>query len=933
MTRQRHWLRDLGQRGVWALVRFSITFPWTTLILAILGAGLSIWYTATHLEFETSRNALVSQKARYIQHYKEIDADFYDPDAFIVVIEAPRLERGKQFAQVLTARLRADTTHVGRVVEKVDASSLEGKKLLLLSQENLRTLRQRLQDAQALLADLSSSPGLQPLLSSINQEISKALVSHIASAFLEPSTSPGASTAASSEVNQGLDVSFLGALFGEMAQALTAPASYLFQSPWSSFFLKDSDVLSQDGFLTSDDDRFVFVLVEDRPADNSFVKHAPPLQALRDHIKAVQRDFPDVPAGVTGSRALSSDEMLRSQKDTALATVISLLGVGLLYIAIFWEVWSPLRVQITLQLAICWSLGFAAWSVGHLNILSVTFAPVLIGLADNLGIHLAARYGEERTAGHDLRTAMEIAARQTGPGILTAGLAAVLAFYVIMLADFPGLAELGFIAGSGELLCLLASFTILPATFAVSQHAFHIQPSAWENRQRVSWAWLGRYPRLTLGLLGGLTLLGLLVSPWPYFDYNLLNLQAKGTESVVWEHRLLDDADRSSWYALSTATTLDELQQKKVRFATLPMVERVESLASFFPADQEARRALLADIAPLVEPVTASWEDVSPMDPDEVSGVLEKIRFKLQRPPTDWDPQKRPSEEALAAARAALIIVQEQLRTLPPAQAQQALETFQRALMADFAAKLAVLQQNLHPAGPVTLADVPSYLRERFVGKSGRYLLQIFARGSIWDREPMQAFVSQLQSVDPDVTGPPVVSYYSIRNMQEGYVRGGVYALLTIVVLTFIHFRRLKPTCLALLPLGVAALWMVPCMALFDVPLNIANLIVIPLFMGMAIDNGIHLVDRALEPTQNPQARNTHSTGKAVLLSTLTTIVGFGSLMVASHAGIFSFGFLLALSVSCNLLAVFTILPLLLRIVPLTSASASPGVTPATKVD
>ena len=160
-----------------------------------------------------------------------------------------------------------------------------------------------------------------------------------------------------------------------MEQALAAPASYLFHSPWASFFLKDSELLSQEGYLTSENDRFLFVLVRNRPADRSFVKHAIPLQALRDHVKILQRDFPDVQAGVTGSMALGSDEMGSSQRDTALATVLSLLSVGVLYIAIFWEVWSPLRVQIALQLAICWSLGWATLTVGHLNILSVTFAP------------------------------------------------------------------------------------------------------------------------------------------------------------------------------------------------------------------------------------------------------------------------------------------------------------------------------------------------------------------------------------------------------------------------------------------------------------------------------------------------------------------------------------------------------------------------------
>jgi len=122
------FLRDAGQRSVWALVRLSITFPWTTLVMAIALAAISVWYTSTHLEFQTSRNALVSQNARYIQRAKDIDADFYELDSFFVVVEPQRLERGKQFVDTLAARLRADTQHFSRVIDKIDSSSLEGKK-------------------------------------------------------------------------------------------------------------------------------------------------------------------------------------------------------------------------------------------------------------------------------------------------------------------------------------------------------------------------------------------------------------------------------------------------------------------------------------------------------------------------------------------------------------------------------------------------------------------------------------------------------------------------------------------------------------------------------------------------------------------------------------------------------------------------------------
>src|SRR4029453_16237197 len=259
------FLRDVGQRGVWAIVRLAITFPLTTLFIAVMLAVLSIWYTSHHLEFQTSRNALVSQKARYIQHFEEIDQDFYDLDSFIAVIEAPHLERGKQFVNALVPRLRADTQHFNRVIDRIDTSSLEGKKLLLLSPEDLHTLQQRLQEAQTFLTDLAAAPGLQQLLTSVNQELSKALVSLLAGSFL------GNSTSSTAEPGQALDVTFLSALFGEIEQALAAPAAYVFRSPWASFFLKDSKILSQEGYLTSGSDRFLFVLVEDSPPVLSFV--------------------------------------------------------------------------------------------------------------------------------------------------------------------------------------------------------------------------------------------------------------------------------------------------------------------------------------------------------------------------------------------------------------------------------------------------------------------------------------------------------------------------------------------------------------------------------------------------------------------------------------------------------------------------------------
>lgn len=258
------WRQAFVPRGLWALVRLAIAAPWITVLVAMTVTGLALWYTATHLELQTSRNALVPQKAPYIQHYRAFQKTFANLDPFIVVIEPQQLERGKQFADALVARLRADGHLFARVIEKLDTSSLEGKKLLLLSPTNLQTLTQRLEDAQDFIAELTEAPGLRQLLASMNQEMSQRLVSHLTGGFFAPALE---ATPQAEDHEPALDISFLTALFTEMDRAIATPESYRFQSPWASFFLKDRDLFSQDGYLISKDDRFLFVLVEDRPID------------------------------------------------------------------------------------------------------------------------------------------------------------------------------------------------------------------------------------------------------------------------------------------------------------------------------------------------------------------------------------------------------------------------------------------------------------------------------------------------------------------------------------------------------------------------------------------------------------------------------------------------------------------------------------------
>jgi predicted RND superfamily exporter protein len=262
--------------------------------------------------------------------------------------------------------------------------------------------------------------------------------------------------------------------------------------------------------------------------------------------------------------------------------------------------------------------------------------------------------------------------------------------------------------------------------------------------------------------------------------------------------------------------------------------------------------------------------------------------------------------------RQSLLTIIEQLQAQPEATAKAGLDRFQHALFQDFQDRWSLLHDNLEPPGPITLADVPPRLKERFVSADGtKFLLQIYARKNVWEREVQEEFVSQLRQVDPDVTGSPVIVFESSRVMKRGYVEGGVYALVVIVVIAFVALRRVGDVLLALVPLGLGMLWTAGLMWLFNLQFNLANLVAVPLIIGIGVENGLHLMHRYREGQDGP-ALVAGSTGQSVALFSLTTMIGFGSLMVGKYYGIFSMGLLLTLAVGSVLVASLGVLPLLL---------------------
>ena len=321
-----------------------------------------------------------------------------------------------------------------------------------------------------------------------------------------------------------------------------------------------------------------------------------------------------------------------------------------------------------------------------------------------------------------------------------------------------------------------------------------------------------------------------------HYDYNLLNLQPTGLESVELEHKLFNQTNRSAWYAISVANTPEEVSKRREAFEKLASVERVVEIASAIPPGVDEKRP-----------------------------IIERINRSLTALPESPN-------------------VPEQLRRLREVSCPE----------------------------PPRLDDLPECVTSRFLGKNGKYLLQVYSKANIWEVGPMGQFVAEVRSVDSDVTGNPLQVYEASRQMKRSFEHAACYALLIILPVVFFDFRRLNHTLLSALPMGVGMLMTVGVMGLLDIPLNQANMIFLPLVIGIGIEDGIHLLH-----DYRRQGRGYRGADNAVLVAvvvnSLTTMVGFGALMIANHRGLQSLGRVLTISMACCLFTSL-LLPNLLRI-------------------
>jgi hypothetical protein len=902
---------SLTGRILQTLVRLCCAHPALTVLTAFAFAALGAGYAAHSLTLETSKFHLLPLHQRYATLYKEYAEDFGQLEDIVVVVEGPQIETSTAYAARLAGVLRRGALGTARISYRIDASRLEAHGLLYLPLDTLRKTLDTVASQEELLTDFAATPTLDRLIAGINQSIGGTFLPGVFGPGDrgEPNTAPAR---------------LLRDLLTQMSERIDGGP---YRSPWVNLIA--APTLAPDGgYFLSHDRRLLYVVIDLVEVPRTFATEHAAILAVRAAIASLRHEFPSVEAGVTGAPALFSDELSAATRDGEIASVLALLlTLGLLMLA-FRRLATSCAMLVVLALSLGWSLGVITLLVGQLTIFSMMFVSVVIGLGSDYGIFFLFRYREERVLGLTLVGALERTAARSGPGILLGALTAAVTFYILTIAEFSGIRDFGFISGTAILLAFLSMLTVFPATVLLidrwrwaprlvpiagrpdTQRSPDLNPIERGQLQVPALEWLVRFPRTIITAAVLLTAASLWAAPRVGFDYNLLNLQADGTESVVWERKAAAAAGRSVFAALSTATSLPELADRQAAFQRLPSVSDVQSVLSVLPDRQSEKLAVLQRLGDVADSIRVGAP--RPLDLRALTLALETLKRRLDIV-SAHSSAEGPPEEILAIARTTSTLLQ-RLKAREGGAVEVALADYQARLAVDFAQQWRRLQLAARPA-PLTLGDLPEELRRKFIGKSGHLLLQVYSRLDLWDGPSQARFVEELRTVDPDITGQPVVAYESTRLIERTFRLGLAYAFALVAGIAALMIRRVRETVLAMVPLILGTLWTVGLMQLAGLKFNLVNVWALPLIIGSAAEYGVNIVLRSLESEAHGDGRRlARSTVMGVVFNGLTTLAGFGSLLVAHHRGVWSLGLLLVIGSATTLIASLVVLPTLVRL-------------------
>jgi hopanoid biosynthesis associated RND transporter like protein HpnN len=839
-----------------------------------MATAISFSYAYMYLGINTNTTEMLAadvpfQEAR--EHYKQTFPQ--NTDSILLVVEASTPEMAYAAVKNLDGRFRNEPEHITSVYTPLGGSFFERNALLYLDLPELKQLAESVAELKPFIKELMRDRNIHGLFTMLSDSYHKT-----------------------HWVNEGL----LDSLFRRMAEGIQSSLAGLdYVLAWHSVILKQD--------LNASRTRR-FILVQPQLDYQKLLPAETALQAIRRIVQeSAVSAIPGVRVRVTGEVALAHEELQVVSQRAGIAAILSLAMVCFTLTLAFHS-WRLMVVTLlTLLVGLSLSAGFATVAVGQLNILSLAFAVLFIGLAVDYAIHLCLRYQELLGLGNEPFSAMQKSLQEVGPALMLCAVTTGLGFYTFVPTNYAGMSELGLISGTSMFIGLVVSLTVLPALLLVvplSKKDYRPPPSD-QGLKRVYQFPIHHGKAIRWGtvvlLLGSALLL-----PQASFDRNPHNLRDPHVESVQTLDDLLEDKTGATW-TLTLLPSEDKVSDFVASLSALASVDKVVTIRDFIPNQGFEKLALLGKIVDVVFP-RRSDSGLPPSSRDQNSSITAIRSFLTLLEEHIHKAKLNDDDHPAVRLRAVMRDLIVRFDNSDQDSQKALLDRLDKSLLGSMPTEPLTLP-TMKKKGFIIQEDLPEELLERWVAQDGSYRLEVYPKKDLRNTVVLEQFVNEVRSIVPEVTGLPVIYMDGGNEVAGAFRQAFVSALLVIVVILAIVLRNIWDVLLVILPLGLAAMCLVAYTVIFGLPFNYANLIALPLIFGLGADSGIHIVERMRRRPAECEVFLRSGTIRGVFFSSLTTMLSFSNLAYTSHVGIASMGQLLTLGILLTLIGCLVVLP------------------------
>ncbi len=890
------------------------------LVAAFALAFLAGRYTAHNISMNTDTEHMLSAELSWRKLDQEYERLFpqYDNN-ILIVLEAATPDQARDAAMLLYEQLRAERDLFEFVYYPNALPVFRESGLLYLDNAELQDLSDNLAEVQPFLARLARDPTLRGLFEALGDALDAA------------------------DDGKEVDIEPVLIRINDALEALRDGRPY--RLSWQQL-MEGTDLKSVPGAVTraANAPHREFILTQPILDYAGFFPATPAIDSIRGAYDELGiAASPGAELRLTGATMLAHEEMLSVMEGTETALLLALCLVTVIMVTGLSSFRLALVTVISLVTGLAYTAAFAILTVGELNLISVAFAVLYIGLGVDFAIHYCLRYREHLIGGADRGGALDRTSVNIGGSLFLCAVSTAIGFFAFIPTDYTGVAELGWISGFGMFISFAVTLTVIPALLSLLPYRPGATPG--EKRGPDAGRLVERHAGKVLGATACLALASVAALGGLRFDHNPLNLHARDGAALTAYRELLADNELTPWTAIMIAAGAEQAEGYRAALSRSNLVDKVVTVADFIPAGQDEKLFIIDELGLLLGDLSAAPPDPAAQTRSArlaaLRGFLEKLQatgangpvherlrsnltelleqitghpYKLQDTHINYrTPMISPKPDSSLRGNDTQASPGNNAAGRNDSGDGDDLAQLEQMLLASLPGRLETLNASLD-ADYISLETLPDQLKRLWVSAGGKRRVEIYPKQDMQDNRALREFVRAVQSVSPQVTGAPINNLEASDAVAAAFRQAFLYAFAAITLMLFILLARKRDVFLVLVPLLTAALVTGAISVLAGLPLNFANVIALPLLLGIGVDSGIHIIHRYRTDLPDGKSILATSSARAVIVSSLTTMGGVGNLALSPHAGTASMGMLLTLGIGVTLACMLLVLPALLTL-------------------